>query len=113
MTKYFVKETDEQLELGELISLNFDKGLEDGSITIEREFEFTEEIARFLTKMGFVEAREVDDEEEEEDLIEFEEPCAALNDLIEDFETMEQRMDKAEVRLAVLEKELLKSKKVK
>lgn len=91
MKKYFVVETDEAVEFGDVVNLTFFKEIEDGKVTIEKEVEFNEDTIDWLIEMGFVEEREV----EENDLIDFgnEEPCEALVALEEDFEALEQRVD--------------------
>ena len=97
MKKYFVVETDEAIEFGEIINLTFFKEIEDGKITVEKDVEFTEDSKDRLIELGFVEEREV----EENDLIDFsdEQPCEALAALEEDFEELEQRVDAMEVMI--------------
>jgi ATP-dependent helicase YprA (DUF1998 family) len=93
MKKYFVVETDEAIEFGEVVNLTFFKELKDGKVTVEKDVEFTEDSKDWLIEMGFVEEREV----EEEDLIDFEdEPCESLVALEEDFEALEERVDNIE-----------------
>jgi len=93
MKKYFVVETDEAIEFGDVVNLTFFKEIEDGKVTIEKEVEFNKDTMALLIEMGFVEEREV----EEEDLIDFEdESCEALSDLEEDFEALEERVDNIE-----------------
>ena len=93
MKKYFVVETDEAIEFGEVVNLTLFKEIEDGKVTIEKEVEFNKDTMDLLIEMGFVEVREV----EEEDLIDFEdEPCEALSALEEDLEALEERVDNIE-----------------
>ena len=93
MKKYFVVETDEVIEFGEMVNVAFFKELEDGKVTIEKEVEFNKDTMALLIEMGFVEGREV----EEEDLIDFEDdPCEALSALEEDLEALEERVDNIE-----------------
>lgn len=101
MKKYFVVETDEVCEFGDVLNLTFFKELEDGKVTVEKEVKFTEDTMDWMIEMGFVEEREVEEEgvnTPENDLIDFgdDEPCEALVDLIEDFEALEERVDKLE-----------------
>ena len=42
MKKYFVVETDEAIEFGDVVNLTFFKEIEDGKVTIEKEVEFNE-----------------------------------------------------------------------
>jgi hypothetical protein len=97
MKKYFVVETDEVCEFGDVLNLTFFKELEDGKVTVEKEVKFTEDTMDWIIEMGFVEEREV----EENDLIDFgnEKPCEALAALEEDFEELEQRVDAMEVMI--------------
>ena len=93
MKKYFVVETDEAIEFGDVVSLTFFKEIEDGKVTIEKEVEFNKDTMALLIEMGFVEVREVD----EEDLIDFEDdPCEALSALEEGLEVLEERVDNIE-----------------
>jgi hypothetical protein len=93
MKKYFVVETDEAIEFGDVVNLTFFKEIEDGKVTIEKEVEFNKDTMALLIEMGFVEVREV----EEEDLIDFEDDsCEALSALEEDLEALEERVDNIE-----------------
>lgn len=93
MKKYFVVETDEAIEFGDVVNLTFFKEIEDGKVTIEKEVEFNEDTMDILIEMGFVEEREA----EEEDLIDFkDESCEVLSTLEEDFEVLEERVDNIE-----------------
>lgn len=93
MKKYFIKETDEVLEYGDVIELSLEKEVEDGCITCEKEVKFIEGMEDFLIDLGIIEEREVNDE-----LLDFEdeEGCPLLNALMEDFEVLEERVDKME-----------------
>jgi aconitase B len=97
MKKYFVVETDEAIEFGDVVNLTFFKEIEDGKVTIEKEVEFNEDTMDMLIEMGFVEEREV----EENDLIDFSDkkPCETLVALEEDFEELEQRVDAMEAMI--------------
>ena len=97
MKKYFVVETDEICEFGDVLHLVFFKEIKDGKVTVEKDVEFSEDTMDRMIEMGFVEEREV----EENDLIDFgnEEPCEALAALEEDFEELEQRVDAMEVMI--------------
>ena len=91
MKKYFVVETDEAIEFGDVVNLTFFKEIEDGKVTIEKEVEFNEDSMDMLIEMGFVEERE-----EEDDLLDFEDKCQAIADLEEDLEAFEERLDNLE-----------------
>lgn len=100
MKKYYCVETDEQVNFGDNLNLTFFKETEDGKVTVEKNIAFTEDILDWMIEMGFVEEREVGEDEDKEntDLIDFggEEPCETLADLIEDFEVLEEKVDKLE-----------------
>lgn len=96
MKKYFVVETDEVCEFGDVLNLTFFKDLEDGRVTVEKEVKFSEDTMDWMIEMGFVQEREVEDEKDN-DLIDFDdEPCEELAALIEDFEALEERVDNME-----------------
>lgn len=104
MKKYFVVETDEICEFGDVLNLTMFKELEDGKITVEKEIEFNENTMNWMIEMGFVQEREV----EEYDLIDFEDcdNCVygkMLNDLIEGQEDAEKRLDNLEAKVKNLE----------
>jgi hypothetical protein len=91
MKKYFVVETDEAIEFGDVVNLTFFKEIEDGKVTIEKEVEFNEDSMDMLIEMGFVEERE-----EEKDLLDFEDKCQAIAYLEEDLEAFEERLGNLE-----------------
>jgi hypothetical protein len=93
MKKYFVVETDEAIEFGDVINLTFFKEVEEGKVTIEKEIEFNEDTMDMLIEMGFVEERE----EEEEGLIDFENECqAAIARLEKSLYALEERLGNLE-----------------
>ena len=98
MKKYFVVETDEAIEFGDVVSLTFFKETEDGKVTIEKDVEFNENSMDLLIETGFIEERETEEEEDvNNDLLDFEDsPCETLTNLVEDFEALEERVDKLE-----------------
>ena len=69
MKKYFIKETEEELEFGDILEATFVKELEDGRVTIEREMPFTEDTVDILLELGAIE--EVEEEDENQDTIHF------------------------------------------
>ncbi len=125
MKKYFIAETDEELQFGDKIKLDLTKKTKVGVHKVEGEMEFSEASLPLMLEMGIVEEREVEEEEEntsEEDLLDFVEdgPCEVLEALEEDFEALEKRVDKLEdLTLGVLKemttliKELIGEKKEK
>ena len=91
MKKYFVVETDEAVEFGDVVNLTFFKEIEDGKVTIEKEVVFNEDTMDMMIEMGFVEERE-----EEDDLLDFEDKCQAIAYLEEDLEAFEERLSNLE-----------------
>jgi hypothetical protein len=113
MKKYFCVETDEQIVFGDVIHLTMSKDMEDGKIIVEKEVEFSEDTMDWLVDLGFVEERD-EEETPDDELLDFddEKPCEILEDLIEDFETLEERVDKIETITTDVLKELTKVVKV-
>ena len=105
MKKYFVVETDEVCEFGDVLNLTFFKDLEDGRVTVEKEVKFTEDTMDWMIEMGFVQEREVE-EEEENDLIDFGDDYCPHNDLLneicEDQEKFEKKLEILEEQIKVL-----------
>lgn len=95
MKKYFVVETDEICKFGDVLNLTFFKDLEDGKVTVNKKVVFSEATIDWMIEMGFVEEREIE-EENANSLLDFGEPCETLSGLIKDFETLEDRVEKME-----------------
>lgn len=97
--KYFMAGTDEEVQLGDVISQELVKDFEDGrKLTRTVEFKLTEDTLPYALDLGIIEyEEESNDEEQKDDLINFsDEPCDTLSDLIEDFEALEDRVDNME-----------------
>ena len=102
MKKYFIAETDEEIVFGDTLELDLTKKTKHGLHKVKGEIEFSKHSVPLLLEIGAIEEHEVEEEEvntPEEDLIDFGGTgCEALDDLIEDFETLEERVDKLEER---------------
>ena len=98
MKKYFIAETDEELEFGDKIQVVLTKKTKFGLHNVETECEFSEDTIPFLLEVGVIEEHEVEEDEENDDMIDFDagETCVALDELIEDFEDLEERVDALE-----------------
>ena len=97
--KYFMAGTDEEVQLGDVISQELVKDFKDGrKLTRTVEFKLTEDTLPYALDLGIIEyEEESNDEEQKDDLINFsDEPCDTLSDLIEDFEALEDRVDSME-----------------
>ena len=94
MKRYFIKETGEELVIGDVIALELRKELEDGEVTYGQTLKVTEETIPFLTNIGFIEEKEtIDFTEDEESGYGIED---WLNELTEDVNDLEDRIDKLE-----------------
>ena len=118
MKKYFVKETDEEVLFGDIINMNFSKELEDGRVTIEKEFKFSSSLVEALESLGLVEEKdclidfsdekkdsELEEEDEEQDFYDLEE---AIQDLIDDQEYLEEKIAAIENHIKTLESTVIK-----
>lgn len=93
MKKYFVKETDEEIQFGDTIQLDMTKKTKHGIHTVKGEVKFSPMVLPLLLEVGIIEEQEVEDNE----LLDFEdEPCETLETLLEDFDILEERVDKLE-----------------
>ena len=107
MKKYFVTETDETCEIGDVLHLTFCKEIENGKVVVEKEVTFDEETLGRLVELGFVEEHETEEEEDntlENDLLDFgdETPCDALEALEGDFEALEEKVESLEQEIKQL-----------
>ena len=101
MKKYFIAETDEEVQFGDTIELDFTKEVKYGRIKTTKDITLNETTLPWLLKTGIIEEYEMEEEEDntlENDFLDFgDEPsCEALEALEEDFETLERRVDKLE-----------------
>ena len=100
MKKYFIAETDEEVQFGDTIELDFTKEVKYGRIKTTKDITLNETTLPWLLKTGIIEECEMEEEEDtpDNDLLDFgDEPsCEALEALEEDFETLERRVDKLE-----------------
>jgi hypothetical protein len=95
MRKLFIKETDEVVENGDVVVVSFDKELEDGNVTFEKELKMEPATAVLLIELGILEERDVED-----DLIDFDEEeddyCEELANLYEEVGAIEARVTELE-----------------
>ena len=89
MKKYFIAETDEELEFGDVIALNLTKETKHGTHCVESEVTFSPDILPLLLEIGAVE------EKDEKNLIDFskDEPSDELDELYERIEDIEASME--------------------
>ena len=87
MKKYFIKETDELVELGDVIVVEFSKELEDGNVTVEKEIKVTEDTIEGLIELDIIEERE-----EKPDLIDFSDEDYEYEALVETVDSLKERI---------------------
>lgn len=89
MKKYFIAETDEELEFGDVIELDLTKETKHGTHCVESEVTFSPDILPLLLEIGAVE------EKDEKNLIDFseDEPSDELDELYERIEDIEASME--------------------
>jgi hypothetical protein len=104
--KYFMAGTDEEVQLGDVISQTLVKDFKDGrKLTREVEFKLTEETLLPALDMGIIEEAESEEEEKDDELLDFGEDCPfkeMLDDVVEDQEALEKRVDILEEQVKVL-----------
>ena len=101
MKKYFVADTNEEIQAGETLQLDFTKEVKHGRIETTQDITLNEVTIPWLLKTGIIEEREEEEEEvntPEDDLLDFQdsEPCEELKQLYEAFCTLEERVTKLE-----------------
>lgn len=107
-TKYFMAGTDEEVLLGDVISQTLVKDFKDGrKISREVEFKLTEETLPYALDMGIIEEAEPEENEEEQndELLDFGEDCPfkeMLDEVVEDQEALEKKVDILEEQVKVL-----------
>ena len=116
MKKLFIKETDEAVEFGDVVVVDFSKELEDGEVVVTKEIKITPATVAFLLEMDVLEEREVEDE-----LIDFGEAdeledCPfkdVLDGLMESVDMLRKKILKLEEEMATVKEliRLLKPKK--
>ena len=111
MEKYYLTGTDEEILLGDVISVDFEKEFSEGKkVKRTEEFKVTEDSISYLLEMGIL---EVEDDEDDEELIDFDEE--EYNDFKEavaqDIEELDEKISNLEKRIEALEGKQDKSKK--
>ena len=107
MKKYFIAETEEEIQVGETLQLDFTKSVKNGRIKHTEEITLSEVTVPWLLETGIIEEREVEEEKDntpENDLLDFgeETPCEALEALEEDFEALEEKVESLEQEIIQL-----------
>ena len=92
-----MKDTEDELQFGDMIELDF-VGEEDGIKKHSHlEMKFMPEVVNDLLEEDVIEIREVEDEEEKEETVEFtDDDDNLIDDIYEDIESLEKRVDALE-----------------
>lgn len=103
MKKYFIEGTEEELFFGDSIELDLTKNVKHGTIHHKETVTLSEDSLAWLLRTGIIEEREEEKEDDDDELLDFDcEPCETLEQLLTDFETLEERFDKLEASLNTL-----------
>ena len=107
MKKYFMAGTNDEGQLGDVISVNMEKEFKGGrTLTREMEFKITEETIPFALDMGIIEEKGEEEEADTNDLLDFED--IDIEDVVSDHEQMIEALVESDEeflkRLDVLEK---------
>ena len=98
MKKYFLADTDDELVFGDVVTVTLEKQTKKGFHKFVNDVEFSEDNIYFLIDLGVIEERECEEEEENNDLIHFNDDSLneAFEDLLTDFEALENKVDRIE-----------------
>lgn len=91
MKKYFMKGTEDELQFGDMIELNLVKDEDGHKVHSHLECKFIPELVDMLLKNDVIEV--VGDEEEEEGLEFADDDASLIDDILEDIENIEKRLD--------------------
>ena len=94
MKKYFMKDTEDELQFGDMIELNLVKDEDGHRIHSHLECKFVPELIDTLLENDVIEV--VEDEEEEEGLEFADDDDSIIDDILEDIENIEKRLDTLE-----------------
>lgn len=98
MKKYFMTGTDDELQFGDMIELDFTRENEKGNtVHHHMDVKFIPELVDMLLENGVIEVEDDENEEESWDACpELEELSEAFDEMLEDFENLEKRVDAIE-----------------
>lgn len=98
MKKYFMTGTDDELKFGDMVELDFTRENEKGNtVHHHMEVKFIPELVDMLLENGVIEVEDDENEEESWDACpELEELSEAFDEMLEDFENLEKRVDAIE-----------------
>lgn len=92
MKKYFMKGTEDELQFGDMIELNLVKEEDGRKVHSHLECKFIPELIDMLLENDVIEVVE-DEEKEEEEGLEFADDDSLIDDILEDIENIEKRLD--------------------
>lgn len=98
MKKYFMTGTDDELKFGDMVELDFTRENEKGNtVHHHMDVKFIPELVDMLLENGVIEVEDDENEEESWDACpELEELSEAFDEMLEDFENLEKRVDAIE-----------------
>lgn len=103
MKKMFITDTEQEIEFGDTIQLDLSKKSKQGISKFESTVKVTELTAPVLLQIGAIEIRDVENDSCNIAVSNSSEneaqPCDTLNALIEDFETLEQKVEKIDSKV--------------
>lgn len=102
MKKYFMKNTEDELQFGDMIELDLTEDMENGGVKHKHlECKFAPDLVDMLLEADVIEVQEVEGEEEEEDT---EDVCPVMQDLLAANEDLELKVENLEKEVAALKK---------
>lgn len=112
MKKYFITDTEDELQFGDIIELDFVKDRNGKTLHKHLEIEFTPATIAFLLDEDIVEEREVPEEEQDTDLNEEEgmteeEIQDYFDAIFEDIEALEMRIEELEDKTKKVDEKVL------
>lgn len=103
MKKYFMKDTEDELQFGDLIELDLTEDMPNGNVKHRHlDCKFLPDLIDTLLEAGVIEEEDVEDEEEEEETTE--EVCPMMQELIMANENLELKVEQLEKELNSLKK---------
>ena len=105
MKKFFMKGTEDELQFGDLIELDLTKDMPNGKVKHHHlDCKFIPELIPLLLDAEVIDA--VDEEEEKEETLDFQEGCPLFEDVIEANEALEMKVEKLEAAVDVLKESI-------
>lgn len=105
MKKYFMKGTEDELQFGDLIELDLTKDMPNGKVKHHHlDCKFIPELIPLLLDAEVID--EVDEEEEKEDTLDFQEECPLFEDILKANKALELKVEHLEAAVDVLKESI-------